>query len=148
MNIKLLEYSIGSVGVIIGILLFINAWIDTSENNCQVKLLDLRNQYNEKLLQETELLLTMNYFQTLRTIEIIQNNSFLAEDFQIEAESYVERVKNTRDQVRKLGKDIVYKQRECNNLNTQSFIFPSIIILYLILLYLFIILYSKIKKKG
>jgi len=140
MKFKKIDIIIGFVGILVAIFLFVDTLINTSTNVCYNELMDLRQQYTEKYLQQHQLESYMSYYQTLRTVSIIQNYTKYADEMQNESVGFGDRIKNTNDQVRVLSRDIVWKSRDCNKLMAYSSYMPLLIFVgYFSLVYLFII---------
>jgi len=71
--------------------------MDSSINICYNELMDLRQQYTEKYLQQHQLESYMFYYQILRTASIIKNYTEYANEMQNESVGFGERIKNTME---------------------------------------------------
>lgn len=82
---KKIEIIMAFLGILVAVLLYIDTINDKSINSCFNELIDLRQQYTEKYLQEHQLESYMAYFQMLRTVSIIQNYTDYANEMQKES---------------------------------------------------------------
>jgi uncharacterized protein YPO0396 len=147
MKVNKLEALTSLIASIIAIMLSANAIWDYRISNCQFELSDLRLQLIEKLIQEQRLHEYFNSYQIIRAPMLIQNYSWFSDQLQQDAESYMERIKNTNDQTRQLSHDIVTKKRDCIDLVSEKIYLPMIILAsYFLVVFLSYLVYKKRKK--